>query len=210
MLPPSVLNLESGFFMIEAGEESNIDWGEGNWIFIDLGFAQKSNRSCGLLVGDAVPICVSFGQAREIISQHIKRSTSLVNLVIEAPLSVCFDSSGNPKGRKIENSANYWYQRAGCVVMVAAMYLIRDLAGAAGTVRVFEGFVSNHEKRYGHKEVVSLLKDVVRNPHEFPNSIYDRDELSDKTDVLCSAFCVASLNCGVPAVIKPNSSGSGR
>ena len=189
--------------MIEAGEKSHIILGDGTWIFVDIGFAQKRTRSCGVLVGESAPCCLSFGEARARIGDELKARSPLVNLVIEAPLSVCFDMLGNPKGRKIEDSSNYWYLSAGCVVMVATTYFLHDIYNIAGRVRLFEGFISNRARRHPHKEVVELLRDVVRNPQAFPGSIYDHKELADRTDVLSSAFSVAGFDCGIPTVIKP-------
>ena len=114
---------------INAGDRSQIQWGDGNWVFLDIGFSNRG-QTCGLLFGDGLPRSVQFTQAGQMIVEQIRQSKSTINLVIEAPLSVCFDSIGNPTGRKIEKEAEksrYWYTGAGCAVMVAAMYLIRDI-----------------------------------------------------------------------------------
>jgi hypothetical protein len=131
-------------------------------------------------------------------------------LVIEAPLSVCFDSRGNPKGRKIEREDKkhrYWYESLGCSVMVAAMYLVYEIhdAKVSCTVRLFEGFVSFKDSSLvsNHLDDVCSLRDVVRDPQRFSGSILTPDQLKlDPDDVLASAFSVAGIDCGVPAVIK--------
>ena len=107
-------------------------------------------------------------------------------------------------------SPRYWYLGLGCAVMVAAMYLIRDIDSAkpSGRIRLFEGFVSHKDRSRpsDHGADVCLLRNVVRDPVTFAKSIYDADDLKkDPTDSLFSAFSVAGLNCGVPAVIKPPS-----
>jgi hypothetical protein len=196
---------------INAGDRSQIQWADGNWVFIDIGFSSKG-RTCGLLFGNGSPTNVQFADARGMITDRVKESKSIVNLVIEAPLSVCFDSSGNPKGRRIEKEGDkyrYWYTGPGCAVMVAAMYLIRDIheAKTGVPVRLFEGFISYKHGTVmsDHKTDVSVLREVVRDPIKFSDSIYDVDALkSDPSDLLSSAFCVAGLDCGIPAVIKPN------
>jgi hypothetical protein len=199
--------------MIEAGHSSQIKWGNGNWIFLDIGFSNK-RRSCGLLFGDNVPVCLKFGDAKRRIVEQFASADSLVNLVIEAPLSVSFDASGNPKGRSIEindiypTRTRYWYLGLGCAVMVAAMYLMREIHNCKtnGRMRLFEGFVSHKDRSLpsNHGDDVCLLRDVVRDPARYSESIYDAHQLKrDPTDSLSSAFGVAGLDLGVPAVIKP-------
>lgn len=195
--------------MIQAGVKPQIQWGDGNWIFLDIGFSHNKPSS-GLLFGDGVPQSRCFGCARRQIVQRIREAKTTVNLVIEAPLSICFDSKGNPKGRRIEKQGSktrYWYNGPGCAVMVAALYLIRDIKDAKQStlVRLFEGFVSYKDRstRSNDKEDVCLLRSVVRDPRSFAESTFSPEELeADKGDVLCSAFRVAGLDCGVPAVIR--------
>ncbi len=154
---------------------------------------------------------MQFGDARRQIIENIMKSVWPMNLVIEAPLSVCFDSNRNPTGRSIERfggKTRYWYNGLGCAVMVAAMYLIRDIyeADAPIPVRLFEGFISykNQSMHSDHEADVCLLRDVVRNPSKFPDSIYEPDQLKSLPgDTLSSAFTVAGIDCGIPTVLKP-------
>ncbi|HLQ51416.1 MAG TPA: hypothetical protein VK129_07955 [Terriglobales bacterium] len=195
--------------MIQSGDKSHIQWSDGNWVFLDIGFS-NSARSCGLILGDTAPQCVQFNDAKKKILERVRDSISTLNLVIEAPLSVCFDSKGNPKGRRIEKSENknrYWYIGPGCTVMVAAMYLIREIyqVGPKVSVRLFEGFISykDSSRSSNHKTDVCLLREVVWDPIRFSDSIYSADQLkTEETDSLCSAFCVAGFDCGIPVVIK--------
>ena len=51
---------------------------------------------------------------------------------------------GNPNGRAVEkedSQTRYWYNGLGCGVMLAAMYLIRDLhkANISLPIRLFDG-----------------------------------------------------------------------
>ena len=201
--------------MIEAGTRENVKWDGGNWVFLDIGFSHEM-QTCGLLVGNGDPSCIRFGEAEEAIVSRAKQSLSPMNLVIEAPLFVCFDCRGNPKGRFIierdENRTRYWYTGAGCAVMVAAMYMIRRLYNECplASVRLFEGFVS-YKDRSGpsdHGADVRLLREVVRHPdrnciispEQLKNDQSDNDNLNDN---LVSAFSVAGIDCGVPVVLKP-------
>jgi hypothetical protein len=42
--------------MIEAGTAQQIAWGDGNWVFLDIGFS-GTKRTCGLAIGDGEPCC---------------------------------------------------------------------------------------------------------------------------------------------------------
>jgi hypothetical protein len=121
--------------MLRGGTREQITWRDGNWLFLDIGFSANKSSS-GLLIGDGEAHTLQFGEAKQRIVEHVKRATSPTSLVIEAPLSVCFNRSGNPTGRLIERESvegktktRYWHAGLGCSVMLAAMYLIRDIAG---------------------------------------------------------------------------------
>jgi hypothetical protein len=198
--------------MIEAGTREQVKWGDGNWLFLDVGFSANKSSS-GLLVSNGKPCCVQFGEATRRIVDHVTRSTCTTNLLIEAPLSVCFNKSGNPTGRLIEKEAiegktktRYWHNGLGCSVMVAAMYLIRDISEAAPTsqVRLFEGFVSYKDRtvKTDHCADVELLREVVKDPGRFAECIISVDGLRGPDDKIVSAFKVCGSDCGVPAVIK--------
>lgn len=49
--------------MIEAGTPSQIAWGDGKWVFLDMGFSRDA-RSCGILVGNGNPTSEQFGAAK--------------------------------------------------------------------------------------------------------------------------------------------------
>ncbi len=191
--------------MIIAGTTEEVIWGSGNWVFLDIGFSNKS-RTCGLLFGDGDPKEYSFSDASTKIRDFIKDADSSVNLVIEAPLSVAFDEKGNPKGREPEKrggKTRYWYELGGCLVMVAATYLLRDLTNLSleTEVRLFEGFVSFKDKatESSHSRDVLALRDTVKCPGEF---ITEPSKLKIvPSDKLFSAFKVCGMDYGVPPVI---------
>jgi hypothetical protein len=198
--------------MLGAGTIEQVDWNNSDWLFLDIGFSANKSSS-GLLVGNGEPCTLQFGEASRRIVEHVRRATSPTSLVIEAPLSVCFNKNGNPTGRLVERESiegktqtRYWYAGLGCAVMVAAMYLIRELAGATPTnqVRLFEGFVSYKDRtvRTDHRADVILLREVVKDPKRFRDCIIGSDKLCESGDEIVSAFKVCGIKCGVPPVIK--------
>jgi hypothetical protein len=195
--------------MIVAGRKSDVYWGAGNWLFLDIGFA-NNGRTCGVLFNEEKTTCMRYGEARTAIVERIRKQSGSINLLIEAPLSICFDPRKNPKGGTVEREGNisrYWYVGAGCVVMTAAMYLIRDIHEAIKDlpnteVRLFEGFVSFKQSSTNHETDVIDLREMVRNAAKNQDSIYGPDRLKlAEDDEICSAFRVAGLDFGVPAVI---------
>jgi hypothetical protein len=102
----------------------------GDWVFVDLGFAGKSRKTCGLLIGDGEPRNRTFSELQSEIVEICRTSAGPLNLLIEAPLSVAFGANGDPAGRAIElrdGVQRYWYVGLGCSVLVAATYLLRSI-----------------------------------------------------------------------------------
>ena len=198
--------------MVRAGTAEEIRADSGEWVIIDIGFA-NSVRSCGLLFAGGSPVEMQFAEAVAKTCRFISLAEGPVNLLIEAPLSVAFDSRGNPKGRSIEKqsdgSTRYWYVGPGCGVMVAAMYLVTAVLKAEPKVevRLFEGFVS-FKKPEGRRATVRTLysfTEVVNNPERHSNSIVAGKALKiESTDTLNSAFLVAGVDLGIPPVIVGN------
>jgi hypothetical protein len=65
--------------MIVAGSASEIVWGEGNWMFLDIGFSGAANtrgKTSGLLVGEGEPHLVTFSAAAQTIAKTIADSRS--------------------------------------------------------------------------------------------------------------------------------------
>lgn len=201
----------SAMAIIRAGKVSEIIPSSGDWLILDVGFANKQS-SCGLLVNDTAPVELRFNEAMERVCTFISKNPNPVNLVVEAPLSVAFDKAGNPTGRKIEKQGvktRYWYVGLGCTVMVAALYLVKAISEiqASTEVRLFEGFVSFKAKgvRSNHSRDVELLREVVMDQTKFPGAVVPPDALRmSESDVLQSAFLVAGIDIGVPPIIMRN------
>ena len=160
--------------MIRAGTPAEANRYSGEWVFVDLGFAEKA-KSCGLLLGDGKPEEISFSQLTARLLEVIAFAQQPLNLLIEAPLSVAFNEYGNPTGRIIErreSRTRYWYVGLGCSVLVAATYLLRSIheANPRREIRLFEGLASFKPKgvRSSHSDDVLKLRKVVWNKEEEP------------------------------------------
>lgn len=197
--------------MIRAGSTTEITTTSGEWLILDIGFANNA-ASCGLLVNEEFPVELRFNEAVEKICHFISKSQGPINLLIEAPLSVAFDINDNPKGRSVEKQGTktrYWYVSLGCTVMVASMYLMKAVTkvSSKADVRLFEGFVSFKEggKKSNHSRDVELLREVVENPTRFAESIIKPKDLKmSESDTLQSAFLVAGIDAGIPPIIMRN------
>ena len=197
---------------IEPGTCDQIKWDNDTWIIWDVGFGENV-QSSGLILPHMEPECYRFACAKRRIVEYVKNADAPTNLVIEAPLSVCFNNDGNPTPRlrvekvEVEGKTKYrrWHQA--CGIMVAAMHVIRAIAdaGPKKPVRLFEGFVSYKVKGVAsdHCRDVRLLREVIEEPERFATCIHSGESLrGDPTNTIESAFKVCGLDCGVPAVIK--------
>lgn len=214
--------------VIRAGRVEEIQVGSGEWVFVDMGFSAK-RASCGYLRSiDLRPkdkaTCLTFGGVRKNLCELVKRGEGSLNLVLEAPLSVAFDRTGNPVGRKCEkwdkqeekgenqpSGTRYWYVPLGCGVLVPALYLLRAITDASRTreVRLFEAFVSFKEKgvKSDHVKDINALRDLVKArggstpAGTFDGSVLGPDELAVEGSTLESAFKVAGLDYGIPPIL---------
>jgi hypothetical protein len=202
--------------IIEAGLPQDVCPESGEWLFVDVGFSSKG-KSCGLVRNDDTPKVLTFAEARASIIAAAKvdkaantGNKATLNLLIEAPLSVAFNERGNPTGRifeKLEERHRYWNEGGGCLVMTAAMYLVRALHDSKPRrkVRLFEGFVSFKVKGQAtsHCEDVEALRTVVLDHTRPQCMVLAPDKLaSSPSDKVVSAFAVAGMNFGVPAVVR--------
>lgn len=192
--------------MIRAGHINEVNKNSGFWVFVDMGFSQKS-RSCGILLHDEFdPREITFSALQEEIIKLTETRTMPMNLLLEAPLSIAFNEAGNPSGREIEYKAGfqprYWYLGLGCCVLTATTHLLRRIVDSnpAIEIRLFEGFASfkQKDKRSSHKNDVLALRQAVWN---LSSSAAVMPIGIAKTDRLESAFRVAGMDFGIPPIV---------
>jgi len=194
---------------ILAGTLEHLEHAGSSWAILDIGFASKK-KSCGLLLPNMdKPDYFTYAAVRDCLVRSVREFKKPINLVIEAPLSVAFSSEGNPTGRKIEkpeDETRYWYVGPGCSTMVAALYLVRDIAAtrAATQIRLFEAFVTFKPRSSDHCADVEAIQGVVRNPTRHTGCIIlPKDLKANPTDKIMSAGCLCGIDFGVPMVIRP-------
>lgn len=195
--------------MIRAGNPKEVGPDSGEWLFIDAGFS-SNGKSCGVLGSDNVAKCLTFSEASDLIVSVGSINSPALNLLIEAPLSVAFNSRGNPAGRSIERLGSkhrYWYEGLGCLVMTSALYLLRALHDSKSKreIRLFEGFVSFKRKGSvsSHCADVQALRAVVLDRNREPSSVVAGAQLAAaSSDRLVSAFAVAGMDFGIPPVVR--------
>ena len=196
---------------IKPGRVQDIYEREGDWLFVDVGFS-KNELSCGVLKNDGQPKTVKFGGlVRCVVKEATKETTTPLNLVLEAPLSVTFDKDHNPTPRSCDRrdgKRRDWYHGSAPSLIVATGHLLRDLEDAKSRihreVRLFEGFVSFKPKgvKSNHKRDVKKLRYAVWNPT--PEYIVKPDQLPrDECDTPESAFKFAGMDFGTPPVLFP-------
>ena len=194
--------------MIRAGRPDESIQNSGEWVFVDLGFAQAA-KSCGLLIGSGEPKEMTFSQLRAEVLKIIASCKKPLNLLIEAPLSVAFNAKGNPTGRSVERrpkQTRYWYVGSGCSVLVAATYLLRAIHDAQPNreIRLFEGLASFKSKgtRSSHSNDVLNLRNIIWERGLKSDRIVPPELLAVlKEDRVLSAFLVAGMDFGVPPVV---------
>ena len=196
---------------IRAGTVNEIDRPIGEWLFVDLGFSSKK-KSCGVLKGEGQPYEVTFGELVTLAKHEAQRNVpSPLNLMIEAPLSVTFNKSGNPTGRACDykdGEHRLWYTQSAPQMFLAAGYLLQALVacGIQRDVRLYEGFASFKLPRVksSHTGDVKALRDAVwdpRNPER--GEIFCPTELKRcKNDKLEPAFGFMGMDLGIPPVIR--------
>lgn len=188
----------------------------GDWIFVDIGFAQRGNQSCGIAFHDEDPSEVQFGDLATKVVTWISCRPGPLHLLIEAPLSVAFDAEGNPTRRCIERrkqggktKTRYWYQSSGLRTLVAATYLLRevqcrlDATCFNGQIRLVEGFYSFKTKPSTHADDVRRLRRIVWKQGEPHDRIVQPSGLmTHRCHVVTSAFAVSGMDFGVPPVVE--------
>jgi hypothetical protein len=141
-------------------------------IAVDLGFAEQG-QTCGIAwrgatAGDASSSTTFGGCIRQIA--ELVAVEPRCALIIEAPLSGCFNADGNPiardygetraNGRSLE-SGRGWYYGAGASVALGAVFFLRRLRDLLQhtevTIVLFEGFVSFKTKKSEHVDDARVL-----------------------------------------------------
>ena len=194
--------------MIVPGTREAASRDSGEWVFVDIGFSQKS-KTCGIAIGDSKPHVILYGDLGCRIADELKKGSSPLNLLIEAPLSVAFNANGCPTGRKIEKrggDTRYWYVGAGAATLLATTYLLRRLyydMHSVREVRLFEGFASfkSKESHSSHAADVSKLRSVIWGGRDNGTIVGPEGLKMSGDDILQSAFAVSGMDFGVPAVV---------
>ena len=201
---------------IASASMNEVRQDSGDWVFVDMGFAQRGKKSCGVAIGDSRPDEVEFASLAPRIIEAMCGGFGPMNLLIEAPLSVAFDAKGNPTGRRIEkrrsdekqrSDTRYWYCGLGCSVLTATTYLLRRLNESVSTrqVRLVEGFASFKSETNGnpsHADDVCKLRDLAWSRGGTRGCVVAPEDLKAKPDhALVSAFNVSGMDFGVPPVV---------
>ena len=137
-------------------------------VVVDIGFAQKLERNCGLVIAKkhSSKKKFQFEAFQDDFTETIVKIFNLLKiygtrkngfaLIIEAPLSVYFEN-GSPKKRsfartksKCDEESNCWYVPIGASVMAGAVILLKsllmkaeDLKATSKTISLFEAFSIN-------------------------------------------------------------------
>lgn len=136
-------------------------------IAIDIGFSNK-RATCGAAV-DEGSWNLTFIQAVRKVQDFAQHQSEFV-LILEAPLSACFDHVGNPCARgdfERTNPARWWSLGAGAVTSLAALHFLRVLIEEIRNddriiIHLVEGFVVGSNST-DHKTVAIKLLEAFRN-----------------------------------------------
>ena len=114
---------------------------------------------------------LSFGGLVNLLGKEIREENpQVLNLVIEAPLSIAFQENGNPTIRTCDrlpgkSQPRPYYTNAGATTFIAALMLFRELrlTQILRPVQLFEGFLSFKSSSGGsdHVEDVLRIKDAI-------------------------------------------------
>ncbi|MHB8744659.1 MAG: hypothetical protein ACYC9L_16275 [Sulfuricaulis sp.] len=185
----------------------NLNRNEAQWAFVDLGFSARA-KSCGVLLDDAAPTELTFGGMVECISALSQSSGAPLALVLEAPLSVSFNSAGNPEARQFEKrdgQSRCWYFGLACAITTSALYLLRSLheSRPKRPILLLEGFVSFKPKgvKSSHAADVKALRAVAWGESESGYIVAPDNIASNPGNRVQSAFLASGLDFGVPPVV---------
>ena len=172
---------------IRAGLTSEINKDSGQWLIVDIGFS-SSEPTCGVCKDTEEPKVVTFSKLVELVTHEAqKKNLPILNLLIEAPLSVAFQEYGN--GNPTRRICDSWgvgkdarhrdfYVNAGASTLIAALYLLRNLDSCdrKRDVRLFEGLVSFKTSKTssdeGKKGKTKKLKEHKRDVLNLRNAVW--------------------------------------
>jgi hypothetical protein len=122
----------------------------GEVIAVDIGYSSKQ-PTCGLAVSwdDSLSMQYRFGDAVRRVADICRQRPGAV-LALEAVLSTCHDTHGNPQVRGEFEEGRGWYWGPGAVTALAAIRFLSTLAElrrGAPTITLAEAFLSNKPER---------------------------------------------------------------
>lgn len=133
-------------------------------IAVDLGYAKKRNRSCGLWI-EGAPISCVFADAVALVAEALNNPGRI--LAVEAPLSTRHDEWGNPSNRgQFENGRGWYHQPAACVTLGAMRFLgevAKSLKPSERGVLLAEACLTRKPHRTDHaKDAWRIAQDFWR------------------------------------------------
>lgn len=183
-------------------------------VAVDLGFA-NSKKSCGIAFQETRrEECrvesLDFGQCVESTVKFLLENTDSV-LIVEAPLSGLFDSTGNPKGRlpfeKAEGKTRYWYAGPGAAVGLGAIFFFTHLServnsSSSITASVIEGFVSFKTRSSDDREDARALLKDFRNSREKTYEVKAKADARPVNFLSFAGLCLPEDPCPIVMVAE--------
>lgn len=184
---------------IIAGECGDIKWGSGDWIIVDMGFA-NTKKSCGAAIGSTKAQRFWFGDlVKKVIEEAQKNTHEELNLLLEAPLSMAFDHQKNPMRRSFEDLDHAWYRNSGAAMMLAAIRLIDrlDSTDRKREVRLFEAYAPL--KDADHARVAAALREVVK--QRIQERFVKPSDIAPEAKCLLPAYRLTNEDGKIPPVV---------
>ena len=198
----------------DAIGNQEIEKDPNEWLIVDIGFSRISD-SCGVWTNREGARVVSFGGLVSLLGREFQEEDpQILNLVIEAPLSIAFQGNGNPTIRKCDrlpgkSQPRPYYTNAGATTFIAALMLFREmrLTQVLRPVRLFEGFLSfkSSSGTSDHVEDVRKIKDAIWTGRNC--DIFEPTDLLQERDhrIESAAFPFLDINLIPPVIrIKPD------
>jgi hypothetical protein len=194
--------------MLRAGRAETYSRNPNDWILIDVGFSGRQasgsvSRSSGVLLpGDDRARNVTWSDACDLVGACSAGRSSPLNLMLEAPLSIAFDASGNPAARSFERrkaQSRAWYLQGGVVTLFsAALMLIRLAERSQVPIALYEAIISFKTSKTDHAADAQLMRTAATNSNLTP---LEADKIRERpTDMLESSLCRFGYDFGIPPV----------